>query len=82
MKRAKEDNPFLAYRRQKELHDFLVKAKLKNPSQSNKTLSGNVHNDGHCCTCKFISHGTLSYTREKKEKFYKTSLVLLATFYA
>ena len=50
------------------LRDFLVKAKLKQPSQSNKTQPNIISrcNDGRCRTCKFIAHGTSSYT------FYNT----------
>ena len=53
---------------QKNLRDFLVKAKLKQPSQSNKTQPNIISrcNDGRCRTCKFIAHGTSSYT------FYNT----------
>ena len=62
------DAPLIAYRRPKNLQDFLVKAKLKQPSQSNKTQPNIISrcNDGCCRTCKFIAHGTSSYT------FYNT----------
>ena len=65
---AFKDAPLIAYRRSKNLHDFLVKAKLKQPSQSNKTQPNIISdcNDGRCRTCKFIAHGTSSYT------FYNT----------
>ena len=65
---AFKDAPLIAYRRPKNLRDFLVKAKLKQPSQSNKTQSNIISrcNDGRCRTCKFIAHGTSSYT------FYNT----------
>ena len=46
---AFKDAPLIAYRRPKILRDFLVKAKLKWPSESNKTL-------------QFIAHGSSSYT--------------------
>ena len=54
---AFKDAPLIAHRRPKNLRDFLVKAKLKQPS---------CCNDGRCHTCKFIAHGTSSYT------FYNT----------
>ena len=65
---AFKDAPLIAYRRPKNLRDFLVKAKLKQPSQSNKTQPNIISrcNDGRCRTCKFIAHGTSSYT------FYNT----------
>ena len=67
-KEAFKDPPLLAYRRPKNLRDFLVKAKLKNPSRANRTLSGTISrcNDSRCRTCKFISHGPSSCT------FYNT----------
>ena len=47
-------NQNFAYRRPKNLRDFLVKAKLKQPSQSNKTQPNIISrcNDGRCRTCK------------------------------
>ena len=50
------------------LRDFLVKAKLKQPSQSNKTQPNIIShcNDGRSRTCRFIARGTSSYT------FYNT----------
>ena len=65
---AFKDAPLIAYRRPKNLRDFLVKAKLKQPSQRNKTKPNIISrcNDGRCRTCKFIAHGTSSYT------FYNT----------
>ena len=65
---AFKDAPLIAYRRPKNLRDFLVKAKLKQPSQSNKTQPNIISrcNDGRCRTYKFIAHGTSSYT------FYNT----------
>ena len=65
---AFKDAPLIAYRRPKNLRDFLVKAKLKQPSQSNKTQPNIISrcNNGRCRTCKFIAHGTSSYT------FYNT----------
>ena len=58
---AFEDAPLIAYRRRKNLRDFLVKAKPKQPSQSNKTQPNIISrcNDGH--SCNFIAHGTSSY---------------------
>ena len=52
---------------QKNLRDFLFKTKLKQPSQTNRTLSSTISrcNDGRCRTCK-ISDSTLSHT------FYNT----------
>ena len=63
-----KDAPLIVYRRQKNLCDFLLKAKLKQSSQSNKTQPNIISrcNDGRCRTCKFIAHGTSSYT------FYKS----------
>ena len=60
---AFKDAPLIVYRCPKNLRDFLVKAKFKQPSQSNKTQPNIISrcNDGRCCTCKFIAHGTLSY---------------------
>ena len=55
---AFKDAPLIAYRRPKNLRDFLVKAKLKQPSQSNKT--------SQTLFLKFIAYGTSSYT------FYNT----------
>ena len=54
----------LAYRRPKNLRDFLVKAKLKQSPPNNANLPRKVThcNDGRCRTCKFIAHGTSSYT--------------------
>ena len=65
---AFKDAPLIAYRRPKNLRDFLVKAKLKQHSQSNKTQPNIISrcNDGRCHACKFIAHGTSSYT------FYST----------
>ena len=65
---AFKDAPLIAYRCPKTLCDFLGKAKLKQPSQSNKTQPNIISrcNDGRCRTCKFIAHGTSSYT------FYNT----------
>ena len=65
---AFKNAPLIAYRRPKNVSDFLVKAKLKQPSQSNKTQPNTISrcNDGRCRTCKFIAHGTSSYT------FYNT----------
>ena len=65
---AFKDALLIAYRCPKNLRDFLVKAKLKQPSQSNKTQPNIIShcNDGRCRTCKFIAHGTSSYT------FYNT----------
>ena len=61
---AFKDTPLLAYRRPKNLHDFLVKAKLKQspPNNANPPKKVTCCNDGHCHTCKFIAHGTSSYT--------------------
>ena len=61
---AFKDAPFIAYSCPKNLRDFLVKAKLRQPSQSNKTQPNIISrcNDGRCRTYKFIAHGTLSYT--------------------
>ena len=60
---AFKDAPLLAYRRPKNLRDFLVKAKLKQAPPNNATLPKKVTrcNDGRCRTCKFIAHGTSSY---------------------
>ena len=65
---AFKDAPLIAYRRPKNLRNFLVKAKLKKPSQSNKTQQNTISrcNHGRCRTCKFIAHSTSSYT------FYNT----------
>ena len=48
----------------KNLRDFLVKAKLKQSPPNNANLPKKVTrcNDGCCRTCKFIAHGTSSYT--------------------
>ena len=48
----------------KILCDFLVKAKLKQSPPNNANLSKKVIccSDGRCRTCKFIAHGTSSYT--------------------
>ena len=61
---AFKDTPLLAYRCPKSLHDFLVKAKLKQSPPNNATLPKKVTrcSDGHCRTCKLITHGTSSYT--------------------
>ena len=61
---AFKDTPLLAYRCPKNLRDFLVKAKLKQSPANNATLPKKVTrcNDGRCHTCKFIAHGTSSYT--------------------
>ena len=39
---AFKDAPLIAYRRPKNLRDFLVKAELKQPSQSNKTQPNTI----------------------------------------
>ena len=54
----------LAYRRPKNLRDCLVKAKLKQspPNNANPPKIVTRCNDGRCRTCKFIAHGTPSYT--------------------
>ena len=61
---AFKDTPLLAYRHPKNLCDFLVKAKLKQSPPNNANLPKTVTrcNDGRCRTCKFIAHGTSSYT--------------------
>ena len=61
---AFQDTPLLAYRRPKNLCDFLVKAKLKQspPNNANPPKKVTRCNDGCCRTCKFITHGTSSYT--------------------
>ena len=60
---AFKDAPLIAYRRPKNLRDFLVKAKLKQPSQSNKTQPNIISrcNDGRCRTCKFIASDFILY---------------------
>ena len=60
---AFKDAPLIAYRCPKNLRDFLVKAKLKQPSKSNKTQPNIISrcNDGRRRTCKFIAHCTSSY---------------------
>ena len=65
---AFKDALLIAYRRPRNLRDFLVKAKLKQPSHSNKTQPNIIShcNDVRCRTCKFIAYGTSSYT------FYNT----------
>ena len=61
---AFKDTPLLAYRRLKYLRDFLIKAKLNQSPPNNANLPKKVTrcNDGRCRTCKFIAHGTSSYT--------------------
>ena len=61
---AFKDTLLLAYRCPKNLRDFLVKAKLRQSPPNNTNLPKKVTccNDGHCHTCKFIGHGTSSYT--------------------
>ena len=61
---AFKDTPLLAYRRPENLRDFLVRAKLKQSPPNNANLPKKVTrcNDGRCRTCKFIAHGTSSYT--------------------
>ena len=56
--KASKDTPFLAYRRPKNLRDFLVKAKLKQapPNNANPPKKVTRCNDGRCHTCKFITH--------------------------
>ena len=60
---AFKDTPLLAYRRTKNLCDFLVKARLKQSSPNNANPPKKITrcNDGHCRTYKFIAHGTSSY---------------------
>ena len=59
-----KDIPLLVYRHSKNLCDFPVKAKLKQSPPNNANLPKKVTrcNDGRCPTCKFIAHGTSSYT--------------------
>ena len=61
---AFKDYPLLAYGCPKNLRDFLVKAKLKQSPPNNANLPKKVThcNDGRCRACKFIAHGTSSYT--------------------
>ena len=72
---AFKDIPLLAYRRPKNLRDFLVKAKLKQSPPNNSNLPKKVKrcNDGRCRTYKFIANGhhpILSTIRVNKEKSY------------
>ena len=48
----------------KKLNYFLIKAKLKQSPANNVSPPKKVTccNNGHCRTCKFIAHGTSSYT--------------------
>ena len=62
-KNAFKDPPLLAYRRPRNLHDTLVRAKIKIPKPSPSSPPKITRcNDGRCKTCKFIAHNTTSYT--------------------
>ena len=49
--------------RPRNLHDTLVRAKVKTPKTSHSSPPKITRcNDGRCKTCKFIAHNTTSYT--------------------
>ena len=84
---AFKNTRLLAYRRPKNLRDFLVKARLKQSPPNNANLPKKVTrcNDGRCRTCKFIAHGTSSYTfhntgeQRKSYKIYPALPIILFT---
>ena len=53
--------PIVAYRRCNNLSDFLVRAKLRNPTQHNQPR-GSYSCGKNCLTCKCISRGQTSFT--------------------
>ena len=61
---AFKDTSLLAYRRPKNLRDFLFKAKLKQspPNNANSPKKVTRCNDRHYRACKFIAHGISFYT--------------------
>ena len=62
-KNAFKDPPLLAYRRPRNLHDTLVRAKIKTLKPSSSSPPKIIRcNDGRCKTCKFIAQNTPSYT--------------------
>ena len=62
-KNSFKDPPLLAYHRPRNLHDTLVRAKVKAPKTLPSPPKITPCNDGPCNTCNFIAHNTTtSYT--------------------
>ena len=53
--------PIVAFRRGNNLSNFLVRAKLRNPSQNNRPR-GSYQCGKNCLTCTYISDGLTTYT--------------------